>query len=262
MASYFDNVWLNEISKGISKKILELKEGERAFDLPFRHLVVDEFLPHDLALECLRDFPECSEECWERSNDPDIEVKMRSKWESEFDIPGAITAAVRILNSSVILKSLSTKLAIQKLIPDPYFTGGGLNVSQRGGLLDVHVDGNYHDATGLHRRANAIWYLWEGWRTEWGGSFGLYDKSGDKLIKEVEPIFNRLVVFDSHDYSFHGLPNPINCPIDNPRKSLILYYYTMAPRPNEHVMIENPHSALWKKRGLKDKRGSKTREFN
>jgi hypothetical protein len=43
---------------------------------------------------------------------------------------------------------------------------------------------------------------------------------------------------------------------------LILYYYTMAPRPNEQVMIENPHSALWKKRGLRDKRGSKTREFN
>ena len=42
-------------------------------------------------------------------------------------------------------------LNIDKLIPDPYFTGGGLNATISGGLLDVHVDGNYHDATGLNR---------------------------------------------------------------------------------------------------------------
>ena len=88
------------------------------------------------------------------------------------------------MNSGPFLKALSESLEIPKLIPDPYFTGGGLNVTVSGGLLDVHIDGNYHDATGLHRRVNAILYLNPGWKKNWGGEFGLYDNKGNKLIKK------------------------------------------------------------------------------
>ena len=49
-------------------------------------------------------------------------------------------------------------------MPDPYFTGGGLNITERGGLLDVHVDGNYHDASGLNRRLNILIYFNPGWK--------------------------------------------------------------------------------------------------
>jgi hypothetical protein len=51
------------------------------------------------------------------------------------------------MNSSCFLKALSQILDIPKLIPDPYFSGGGLNETCRDGLLDIHLDGNYHDAT-------------------------------------------------------------------------------------------------------------------
>jgi Rps23 Pro-64 3,4-dihydroxylase Tpa1-like proline 4-hydroxylase len=147
-------------------------------------------------------------------------------------------------------------------MPDPYFSGGGLNVSTRGGLLDVHVDGNYHDASGLNRRLNVIFYLNPGWQPDWGGEFGLYDKTGQDCLKLVPPLFNRLVIFDSHDFSFHGLPDPIAFPAEHTRKSIILYYYTKAPRPDQQIAVSDPHSALWVKRGLADKRGNKTRAFD
>ena len=94
-------------------------------------------------------------------------------------------------------------------MPDPYFTGGGLNITERGGLLDVHVDGNYHDASSLNRRINILFYFNKRWK-KWGGEFGIYSNNGKKVIKKIPPIFNRLIAFDTHDYSFHGLPNPIN----------------------------------------------------
>ena len=94
-----------------------------------------------------------------------------------------------------------------------------------------------------------------------GGEFGLYDETGDKLIKKIAPIHNRLVIFDTNDKSFHGLPDPLNFPEGHARRSIILYYYTKEERPSEQVTVNQPHSALWKKKGGLDKRGNKTRKF-
>ena len=107
---------------------------------------------------------------------------------------------------------------------------------------------------------NALLYFNPQWQDSWGGYFGIYNNDGSKLIKKVAPIFNRLVVFDSHDYSYHGLPDKLNFPEGESRKSIILYYYTKNPRPKNQITIENPHSALWVKKGLKDKKGNSSRQ--
>ena len=118
-----------------------------------------------------------------------------------------------------------------------------------------------HDVTGLNRRLNALVYLNPGWEESWGGEFGIYDNTGDQCVKKIAPLFNRLVIFDSHDKSFHGLPDPINFPDEVPRRSILLYYYTKDPRPSDQIVIDEPHSALWKKRNLNDKKGNKTRDY-
>ena len=223
---------------------------------PYKHLVVDNFIPDDLAQKCLDSFPKLDDDTWQHENDKNIEVKSRTTWKSEFDIPDNIVDSVRILNSSLVLNSFSEVFGIQRLVPDPYFSGGGLNITQKGGLLDVHVDGNYHDASGLNRRMNALLYLNPGWEESWGGEFGIYNSNGTQLIKKIEPLFNRLVVFDSHDYSYHGLPDPVEFPDGTKRKSIILYYYTKDSRPECQTLTEEPHSALWVKKGIKDKLGN------
>jgi Rps23 Pro-64 3,4-dihydroxylase Tpa1-like proline 4-hydroxylase len=244
-----------------AQKLNDAIKGKEFFTDPFKHIVVDDFFSKEFAAELLNKFPGTDENIWERTHDEDIEIKLRTNWSSEFDIPDGIVDAVRILNSSLILNAMSKQLEINKLVPDPYFSGGGLNVTVNSGLLGVHVDGNYHDATSLNRRINAIVYLNPGWKDGWGGEFGLYDSTGEKLIKKVAPLFNRLVIFDTNDYSYHGLPDPLNFPKDEVRKSIILYYYTKEARPESQTSIDQPHSALWKKRGNKDKRGNKTRDF-
>jgi hypothetical protein len=93
----------------------------------------------------MNNFPNLKNKIWEKSNLDGIEIKFRSTWKSEFDIPPYLISLVRILNSSIILEALSIKFKILKLISDSYFSGGGLNVTEKGGLLDVHVDGNYFD---------------------------------------------------------------------------------------------------------------------
>ncbi len=258
----FESNNLKVIANDCAKKIRKAIPDKQFFDFPYEHLVIDDFFPEELANSCLDNFPSLSESCWDYQNDKDIEVKYRTTWASEFDIPDGILEAVKILNSSIVMHAISELMGIKKIIPDPYYTGGGLNVTTRGGLLDVHVDGNYHDATGLNRRLNAIVYLNPNYKTEWGGEFGVYDQTGDNCIKKIEPIFNRLIIFNTHDKSFHGLPDPVNFPDDEPRRSIILYYYTVEPRRSGENLVNEPHSALWKKKGVTDKKGNKTRSFN
>lgn len=258
----FTQTALSQMARDCASRISSAADGVGYFDTPYKHIVVDGFFDAALAGECLQQFPALDAAGWEHANDTDIEIKYRTTWRSEFDIPDGLVDAVRILNSAPVLRAMGDRLGIPKLIPDPYFSGGGLNVTLPGGLLDVHVDGNYHDATGLNRRINAIVYLNPGWQAGWGGEFGLYDEKGETCLKRVAPLFNRLVVFDSHDYSFHGLPEPLKFPAGEQRRSIILYYYTQAARPTHQVAVGAPHSALWVKRQLHDKRGSKTRAFS
>jgi Rps23 Pro-64 3,4-dihydroxylase Tpa1-like proline 4-hydroxylase len=260
--SIFSQTELNSIAKSCADKIIKTKLDANYFETPYKHLVIDDFFDKRLADLCLANFPLLEDASWEHANDEDIEIKYRTTWKSEFDIPEGIVDAVRILNSSLFLKAMSIRFGIDKIVSDPYFTGGGLNITKTGGLLDVHVDGNYHDATGLNRRLNALVYMNPNWQPAWGGEFGVYDENGDKCLKKIAPLFNRLVIFDSHDKSFHGLPAPLKFPESETRKSIILYYYTKESRPDSQISVEKPHSALWKKRNLLDKRGNKTRDYS
>jgi Rps23 Pro-64 3,4-dihydroxylase Tpa1-like proline 4-hydroxylase len=252
---------LKKIAIECSNKIIQAKKDGKVIEKPYKHIVLDNFFPKELAEECLEAFPDLDSDVWDKSNDPDIEIKMRSTYQSEFDFPKDINKVVRIMNSSMFLKAMSEALDIPKLIPDPYYSGGGLNVTVSGGLLDVHVDGNYHDATGLNRRVNAILFLNPDWKKAWGGEYGVYDNKGEKLVEAVAPLMNRLVIFDTHDFSFHGVPNPIKFPEGTARRSVILYYYTKEPRPSSQISVEKPHSALWKKKNFTDKKGNVTREY-
>jgi Rps23 Pro-64 3,4-dihydroxylase Tpa1-like proline 4-hydroxylase len=252
---------LKRIAEDCAEKIrVAVSHGNFSAE-PFKHLHVDNFLPVELANLCLEAFPHLEDEIWEFSNIKDVECKYRTKWESEFDIPDNLIYAIRILNSSLFMNEISKVMGIGKLVPDSYFTGGGLNITKKNGLLDVHVDGNYHDATGLNRRLNAIIYLNPDWEESWGGEFGLYDNEGNNCVKKIAPLFNRLVVFDTHDKSFHGIPNLVNFPEGTNRKSILLYYYTKEKRPQDQTRIAKPHSALWKKLNFLDKNRKKTRNY-
>ncbi len=254
--------YLKSSALKLSSKILNCKKNKNFFFNPYKHIIIDNAIDNNFANLCLRNFPELNKkQQWKKYDQKPIEIKYRSKWDSEFDIPETIAGLVRILNSSIILKSLSKKFFIPKLMPDPYFTGGGLNITKRGGLLDVHVDGNYHDASSLNRRINVIIYFNKGWKNSWGGEFGIYSRNGKNCIKKISPIFNRLIAFDTHDYSFHGLPNPLNFPRKKNRKSLILYYYTKDKKPQHQTKISKPHSALWVKKKFLDKNGKVYRKY-
>ena len=83
------------------------------------------------------------------------------------------------------------------------------------------------------RKLNIIIYLSKEWNPSWGGGLQLWshDEETNKpkdRVKYVEVKYNRAVIFDTTQNSWHGLPEPLSCPEGVFRKSLALYYVTPA----------------------------------
>ncbi|MBI1224865.1 MAG: 2OG-Fe(II) oxygenase [Bacteroidetes bacterium] len=146
---------------------------------------------------------------------------------------------MHFLNSQPFLEFLQNLTGIEEtLVPDPYFEGGGCHQIKSGGFLKVHVDFHKHKMMGLDRRVNVLVYLNEDWDEAWGGHFELWEKDMSKCVTRIAPFFNRMAIFSTTDFSWHGHPDALACPPDRSRKSLALYYYTNG-RPDSEVSEAN-----------------------
>lgn len=211
---------------------------------PFPHIVIDDFLPPQVLDEVLEEFPSPDQDAWMR-----FESGTERKLASRKDTPmgEATLHLLGELNSAAFMDFLETMTGIDGLIPDPHFEGGGLHQIQRGGHLNVHVDFNRHPRTGLERRLNVLIYLNRGWKEEYGGELELWSPDMQTCERAILPVFNRFVAFSTTERSYHGHPEPLNCPEDRSRRSLALYYYSLPASPgNGHA--RQAHNTLWQSR--------------
>lgn len=198
---------------------------------PFPHICLDNVFPEEALSNVLEEFPGVDDTHWQRYRTAQ-EMKLALKDERNY---GAFTRNfINSLNSRPFLNFLEELTGIDGLIPDPYLEGGGLHQTVRGGLLKIHADFNRHPVTRLDRRLNVLIYLNKDWEESYGGHFELWDRNMEKAERKILPLFNRMAIFTTTSYSYHGHPDPLNCPEDRTRKSIALYYYTNG-RPQEEI---------------------------
>lgn len=212
------------LDSALARKVGEERSAEYCFASPFPHAVIDGFLPEAVARLALDNFPAGA-----LSSDRVFDMGYAGLHKRQI-LPEECTAPARQLfhffNSRPVLEFLEGLTAIPGLIPDPYFVGGGYHETSRGGKLGIHADFRINEQLHLHRRLNVIIYLNEGWQPEWGGALELWDRGMKKKEREVLPVFNRCVVFNTDADSFHGHPDPLRTPEGVVRRSIALYYYT------------------------------------
>jgi Rps23 Pro-64 3,4-dihydroxylase Tpa1-like proline 4-hydroxylase len=225
---------------------------------PFPHLVFDDFFDPRLLDIVLEEFPKPGEIRWQQFNSAQ-EIKLASSREASF---GPMTRLLLYhLNSITFLNFLSSVTGIDNLIADPSYEGGGLHQIVRGGKLGIHADFNKHRSFGLDRRLNLLLYLNKDWREDYGGHLQLWNRDMTRCEAKVLPLFNRVMVFGTTDFTYHGHPDPLQCPEQMTRKSLALYYFSNG-RPAEEVTGE--HSTIFRPRHENDFRptfGQRTRAF-
>ncbi len=214
----------NAIESLISKRINEVQiEWKKD---PFPHAIIDNFLPEDIFLEVVE---------WTSKINTFQDLKKSFKTYVELnknvygdkDLLKFSRLPIQILGGSIGKKIFENFLNGQKLISmlDAPDYGGyyPFHSMKKSGMLGSHVDHSTSKLGDIHV-ANSIFYVSPRWENKWGGETILFNRSGLKILKKIDPIPNRLMLFIHSSISFHGV-NILNCPDNIQRNTYYMDYY-------------------------------------
>jgi hypothetical protein len=206
---------------------------------PFRYLIIDNLLEPAFAEELANKFPALGE-----MNVRYRGMNERKSEHSDFvNLPSVFSALKKRLSEFDVTTAIGKITQIQnlELINDRF--GFGLHQGGKDSFLDIHVDYNLHPLQRKQRRINLILFLNTNWEKDWGGALELWNKDVTKCEQSILPLFNRCVLFECNEYSFHGY-SKINCPEEITRKSFYQYYFT---EPEKTIFF---HDTVFKSKPL------------
>jgi len=193
---------------------------------PFHHVVIDNFFKEEFAQAIAQEIPGYDAEV-DAKYDNAIEKKRTVQNWTKFskNVYKAMSALVDQEFTS-LLRYITNQ---PDLVADFGLHGGGMHLHQSGDYLNVHLDYDVHPKMDMKRKLNIIIYLNPEWQASWGGNLGLWSHDEEtnqpkELGSSIIPIFNRAVLFDTTQNSWHGVTEGIFCPEGQYRKSLALYY--------------------------------------
>ncbi len=203
---------------------------------PFPHIVVEDLWSDAELVRAAEEFPPGGDSSWRTYPDPKEWGKACIQ-EPELWGP-SVSQLMAHLQSPVMISSLERLTGLEGLTADAL--GGGMHMTGEGGRLDMHVDFNVHPDGQRLRKLNVLVFMNREWNTEWGGT--LYLGAGDPPARYAKPVFpgwNRMVIFECSDKSWHGHPDPI---VGNHwRKSLACYYYV----PLDAAAVVEARTTTW-----------------
>ena len=249
---------------------------------PFKHIVIDNFLPESLSLASMHELQakhESGSPFWKTRTTRMGLKRGRGGYPENADGGAFGPATAKLFDffqSARFVAFLETLTGIRNLVTDVKLFGGGPFSIINGGFLSLHTDFNKHMSctqrdlkafdrkvgrtpspvipagcrvvTPGWRRINVLLYLNQDWREPWGGAFELWQTDQNYSFLDyhtkVVPQLNRLTVFSVTDISIHGHLDEINHPQGETRKSLSFYYYT-PDVDDEPLITHNLHESIY-----------------
>jgi Rps23 Pro-64 3,4-dihydroxylase Tpa1-like proline 4-hydroxylase len=220
----------------IRKDIDWLKLSEDFFQaVPFNHVIIDDFLLPEIIEKVSEEFPKFDDNNLNFHKNPLEDKRTMNKWDR---FPPTTYKLFTYFAREQFNEIIKNFLKTDDIWFDYGLNGGGWHMHSRGGNNNIHLDYNVHPKLNEQRRLNIIIYATKNWKSEWGGGLELWShdeekKSPKDLIKVIENCYNRAIIFDTTQNSWHGLPNFIDCPSNVIRKSLAMYYVQPKPKNTE-----------------------------
>jgi Rps23 Pro-64 3,4-dihydroxylase Tpa1-like proline 4-hydroxylase len=194
---------------------------------PFNHVIIDNFFNEEFAAAVASEFPSYDDNVWFHYKNAIEDKKVCNMWDKfpkdtyqAFNyLTNDFTDAIRFMTNDSNIRA------------DQGLHGGGWHAHAKGGNLNIHLDYSIHPKLKKQRKVNIIIYMTPDWKPEYGGGLELWSHNEEtgwpkECIKTVENKFNRAVIFDTTQNSWHGLPVGLNCPDGIVRQSFAVYYVT------------------------------------
>lgn len=194
---------------------------------PFNHVIIDDFFKEEVANSIAESFYHHDDPAWTVAyNNPVENKKACSHWDK---FPAPIYSALFYLCSEQFTSIIKSVTGNTVVIADYGLHGGGMHSHNRGGKLNIHKDYSIHPKLNLMRNYNLIIYMTPDWDPSWGGGLELWShdeetQQPNERVTLIENRFNRAVLFDTTQNSWHGLPEALTCPEGISRRSLATYY--------------------------------------
>ena len=178
---------------------------------PFRYAVIDDFFHPGVAERLEADFPAFDDERWfhhrtkiaGRDNPFEKGMSAISKPERMPDFHRTVLAQV---NSRAFCRLLDRLTGIGGLQPDHHWHYSGLRVMVDGASQFIHSDARIHPNLGIEKKITLMMYLCRDWREEYGGHLEIWNDEMTSCVDRILPAFNRAVVFECTERSYHGVP--------------------------------------------------------
>ncbi|MCS6823348.1 MAG: 2OG-Fe(II) oxygenase [Cytophagaceae bacterium] len=189
---------------------------------PYKHIVLDNFLVPEFATILYENFPGYDKlnKAYKGYNEYKAEGSNFSDFNENF------LKLRNTLASQDFYQWISSVTGIKDVFITDDKLGAGLHQGLNGSFLDIHIDFNIHPSLNVHRRLNLLIYLQKDWKPEYNGALELWNSDMSKCEKKVFPEFNRCVIFETSEISYHGYTEKINVPDGVTRKSFYAYFYT------------------------------------
>jgi Rps23 Pro-64 3,4-dihydroxylase Tpa1-like proline 4-hydroxylase len=197
---------------------------------PFPFFAIENLMDPSLAIEASESYPNFDDASAQGKAFHTANERKKVQITRSELFPPAVARLHEQLSSRSFIEDLSYITGIPNLLADELLAGGGMHITGPGGRLDVHVDFNYLSERKLFRRVNLLLYLNRVWDEKWGGHLQLWDRDVSHCEASFSPCFNRCVVFETSDVSYHGV-TPVSPDALFPRRSFAAYYYTREAPP-------------------------------
>jgi Rps23 Pro-64 3,4-dihydroxylase Tpa1-like proline 4-hydroxylase len=194
---------------------------------PFNHVVIDDFFTTETVEQLVKEFPAYDSTVWNAHyNNPIENKKACNHWDKFPKFTYQVFHYLCSFEFESIVTDITGNIGVQA---DMGLHGGGWHAHTQAGKLNIHLDYSIHPKLQLERHYNLIVYITPDWNPAWGGGLELWshdDQTGSakELAVTVENRFNRAVLFDTTQHSWHGLPQDLVCPEGVMRQSLAVYY--------------------------------------
>lgn len=235
-------------SKYTSDEGIVLLQKEFNAAQPYRHIIMDDFLVADFANQLYDHFPQVQtlSKHYKGLNE------NKSEGSNFSDFHPAFGQLREELMSKAVGEWASKVTGIDQLFITDDKLGTGLHQGGNGSFLDIHIDFNIHIEKNVHRRLNLLIYMNKNWLPEYGGDLEMWDAKMTRCEKKVAPVFNRCVIFETNEISYHGYSR-ITVPENVTRKSFYGYFYTELRQDAVHyhdtVFKAKPEDSALKKVG-------------